>query len=215
MLNGTIDNVMLVKDSRRALVNGLSVAMKRPCMLRGDELVHTHDPLADAPLSDELVRVIWSGARILGRDRASIWDGRLKIIGATVLGAEGYAFDGPQEGLTEVGASEVAWQSLTTGDEDGVTLRLSHLPGARMQFQTTPARFDLRLGALAREPWTLEAGGIAQRVSVQRLPDAAPPSEVEFEFVDPDSQPGMNAYWVRVVQDDGGRAWSSPIFVER
>ncbi|MCD6360480.1 MAG: DUF3604 domain-containing protein, partial [Armatimonadetes bacterium] len=189
--------------------------IRRVDVLRGDEVIHTHDPLADAELSEATLRIIWSGARILGRDRATIWDGELRVQGATVAGVAPYAFDGPQEGITQVEPQRVAWTSLTTGDEDGLTLRLTHLPGARLIFRTTPARFSLELGALGREPWVMEAGGIAQRVSVQRLPDAEPPLEVAFEFTDPDPRPGMNAYWVRVTQDDGARAWSSPVFVER
>ena len=35
------DNVMLVADSRRALVNGRTVSMREPCLLRGDEYVVT------------------------------------------------------------------------------------------------------------------------------------------------------------------------------
>ncbi len=192
-----------------------TAGIRRVDVLRGDRVMHTHDPLAGAALSDDTLRIIWSGARILGRDRATIWDGELHVDRATITGVEPYAFDGPQEGLTEVGASRVAWESLTTGDEDGLTLRLSHLEGARLVFVTAPARFALGLGTLGREAWVKDAGGIAQRVTVQRLPDTAPPADVAFEFTDAEPAAGTNAYWVRVTQDDGGRAWSSPVFVER
>lgn len=182
-------------------------------VMRGDTMVHLHDPLADEPLSDDLVRVIWSGARILGRDRATTWDGCLKVEGATIEAAEPYAFDGPQESLTEVSGDSVAWQSLTTGDEDGVTLRLSGVEGARLAFESGPLTFECDLGGLGRQPVVFEAGGVAQRVTVQRLPEGEPPPRVAVEFTDPKPVEGLNAYWVRVTQDDGARAWSSPIFV--
>ncbi len=183
-------------------------------VLRGDEVVHVHGPLAGAPLSDDLVRVVWSGARILGRDRATVWDGRLEVEGATIEEARAYAFDGPQEGLTEVSASHVAWRSITTGDEDGVTLRLSDANGARLRFESGPAEFDCALGELGGEPMVVEAGAIDQRVAVQRLPAGEPPPSVTFTWSD-DPPPGAGAYWVRVTQDDGAHAWSSPVFVER
>lgn len=178
------------------------------------ETVYTHDPLADAPLSAGLVRVAWSGARILGRDRATHWDGRLEIAGATIEAAEGYAFDGPQEGITALTPTAVAWRSITTGDEDGLTLRLSDAATATLRFRTEPAAFDCALGELGREPLVHEAGGIAQRVTVRRLPEGEPPLSVVFTRSD-DPPPGASAYWIRVTQDDGARAWSSPVFVER
>ncbi len=190
-------------------------------VMRGDELIHLHDPLRDEPLSEGLVRVIWSGARILGRNRATTWDGSLTVEGATIEAAEPYAFDGPQESLTEVTANSVAWRSITTGDEDGVTLRLRRgrsedepVEGARLTFEAAPVSFECDLSELGREPAVFEAGGIAQRVTVHRLPEVEPPREVSFEFTDPEPVEGVNAYWVRVTQDDGARAWSSPVFVE-
>ncbi len=183
-------------------------------VLRGDEVVHTHDPLADAPLSDDRVRVIWSGARIRGRDRATHWDGRLLVADATIERAEAWAFDGPQEGLTHVSERAVEWESITTGDEDGVDLWLSSAEEAQIRFQSAPASFDCKVGELGREPFVLDAGGVGQQVAVHRLPEGTPPRRISFTWSD-DPPPGTSAYWVRVTQDDGGHAWSSPIFVDR
>ena len=191
-----------------------TAGIRRVELLRGDQVVHTHDPLAGAPLSEELVRIIWSGARILGRDRATIWDGRVSVRGATIIGAWPYAFDGPQERLTEVTPTSVSWRSLTTGDEDGLTLRLAGLARAELRFETRPAQFVQRPGVLGREPWVLERGGVGQRVSLGRLPEGEPPLQVAFDFT-AEPPPGTSAWWVRVTQDDGARAWSSPIFIER
>ncbi len=191
-----------------------TAAIRSVEVLRDAEVVHVHDPLAEAPLSNDLVRVIWSGARILGRDRATVWDGRINVEGATIEEAVGYAFDGPQEGLTEVTGSSVAWESITTGDEDGVTLRLSNVEHARLRFRSMPAEFECRLGDLGRQPFVVDAGAIEQRVIVQRLPAGEPPRSVTFTWSDA-PPPGASAYWVRVSQDDGAHAWSSPVFVER
>ena len=38
-------------------------------------------------------------------------------------------------------------------------------------------------------------------------------SDVSFEFSDAEPTPGENYYYVRVQQDDGQIAWSSPIWV--
>ncbi len=178
------------------------------------EIVHVHDPLAAAPLSEDRLRIIWSGQRIRGRDRATMWDGRLDVKGAMIAEASAWAFDGPQEGLTEVAPEFVEWESITTGDEDGLDLRLNHLEGAHLRFTSGPAEFDCDPASVGREPMVIEAGGVEQRVSIERLPEGDPPMSVTFTHSD-DAPRGASAYWVRVTQDDGGHAWSSPVFVER
>ena len=37
--------------------------------------------------------------------------------------------------------------------------------------------------------------------------------DAEFTFLDETAATGERAYWVRVEQTDGHRAWSSPIYV--
>jgi len=39
-------------------------------------------------------------------------------------------------------------------------------------------------------------------------------SELQFEFLDGEIGPGLNYYYVRVTQEDGEMAWSSPVWVE-
>ncbi len=38
--------------------------------------------------------------------------------------------------------------------------------------------------------------------------------DVTFTYMDSDAQPGVNYYYIRVIQEDGQIAWSSPICVE-
>jgi len=61
---------------------------------------------------------------------------------------------------------------------------------------------------------TMEIGGLNRRVTVSLAPAPRDAGEVEFSFVDPSPNPGINPYWVRVVQTDMEMAWSSPIYVD-
>jgi hypothetical protein len=40
-------------------------------------------------------------------------------------------------------------------------------------------------------------------------------SAVKFSYTDKNPEPGENRYYVRVEQEDGNLAWSSPVWVER
>ena len=39
--------------------------------------------------------------------------------------------------------------------------------------------------------------------------------EFEYEYVDRAPKPGVNWYYVRLIQQDGNLAWSSPVWVRR
>jgi hypothetical protein len=50
-------------------------------------------------------------------------------------------------------------------------------------------------------------------VEVSRIPEIEPPSHVKFEFTDEEVKAGMNPYYIRVLQNDGEKAWSSPLYI--
>lgn len=63
------------------------------------------------------------------------------------------------------------------------------------------------------EPVEFAGEGIDTRVVVYRLPDAPFPREVKFAWSDIDPLSGVLAYFVRVMQENGSRAYSSPFYV--
>ena len=59
----------------------------------------------------------------------------------------------------------------------------------------------------------IEADGIEQKVIVSRIPEKLPPNSTMFDYTDQNVEPGVHAYYVRILQSDGEKAWSSPIFI--
>jgi hypothetical protein len=55
---------------------------------------------------------------------------------------------------------------------------------------------------------------MAKALSIQRLP-AEPTRQIAFALPLPDLRPGDNPIYVKLVQEDGHMAWSSPIYVVR
>ncbi len=180
-------------------------------VMRGTECVHSYpEPLERNP---DRLRVVWSGARIRGRDRMARWDGSLTLDGGRILSAEGYAFDSAAEGIVEQTGERVAWRSVTSGDEDGVLLDIEAGPGARLRFETGIARFEVPLGEVTGTPWVHRAGGEGLQVRVERAPIGCGGS-CRFEFSEPvPAAAGPHPYYVRVTQTDGSRAWTSPFYV--
>jgi len=178
---------------------------------RGTETVYRHD-LGTRP-SHNAIRVAWRGARILDRNRQQVWDGWLRIEGALVRQARGYALDEPNEAVTVDADGLVRWRSRTAGDEDGVDLLLDDASRGTLTFVTDLCSFTLDLANLV-DRHEHRAGGVDRAVVVERLPAAPGPAEVAFAWTDPSPLPQWNAYHLRAKQTDGQIAWTSPIFVE-
>ena len=179
---------------------------------RGTECVDTLPPSSKIACSSDTVRIAWSGARNRGRDRAARWDGSLEASGTRIVESRGYAFDSPAEGIRQAGPNRVSWESVTSGDADGILLKLDPADTGILRFRTERVRFEVDLEQLKDSALTYDAGGLDLKVQVQRVPLGLGQS-VEAELRDSVAPTDMTPYFVVVTQKDGAKAWASPIWV--
>ncbi|MCY3774604.1 MAG: DUF3604 domain-containing protein [Candidatus Aminicenantes bacterium] len=195
----------------RVRVEGTS-DVERIELRRGTECVDALPRSPGIPCSSDTVRIAWSGARNRGRGRAACWDGSVEAVGTRIVEAKDYAFDSPSEGIREVGPQRVTWESVTSGDADGILLKLDPADSGVLRFKTGRIRFDIGLEKLADIPVTWPAGGLDLKVQAQREPLGLGRS-VEADLKDPAAPAGPTPYHVVVLQKDGAKAWASPIWV--
>ena len=214
----TINNVPMGGEERtqglprfRVRVEGTG-DVERIELRRGTECVDALPRGPGIPCASDTVRVAWSGARNRGRDRAARWDGAVEVMGTRIVEATGYAFDSPGEGIREVGPHRVAWESVTSGDADGILLKLDPADAGVLRFRTERAQFEVGLEKLLDAPVTHSAGGLDLKVQVRREPLGLGQS-VEAELTDPAAPTAPAPYYVVVLQKDGAKAWASPIWV--
>lgn len=158
------------------------------------------------------IRIAWSGQRIRARKRLVQWDGSVHLDRGRIIGAAGYAFDSPAEGIRGVSEREVSWKSVTTGDADGVILQLEAPPDAQLRFESQVVNPILSLREIAAGPVQVDAGGIDMKVVFEQAPLGCG-TEVEFSYREGEGVAGCHPYWVRVLQEDGAKAWASPVYV--
>ena len=176
----------------------------------GTEVVDTYPRRGEVARDHERLRISWKGARHKGRGRAARWDGHARLLGTTIKAVSTYAFDTPREGVTGWDAQSVHWTSTTRGDFDGLVLQLSD-PRGRLEFRTGPVSFDCDLGAL-KDACTNDGGGLGLAATAEWLPRTAGPDvSAELRGAVPSGQ--AVPYQVVVIQRDGTKAWSSPIWV--
>ena len=158
-------------------------------------------------------RVAWAGSRVRGRDRLTTWDGSLELSAGRVIDAVVFAMENPEKGIRLVGERRVQWISNTTGDDDGVDLTLDAPPDAVLRFRTPVIDLDVPLADLADGATrTFPAGGVDLRAFMRRLPARDFTRELKIEHREA-PPPGAHAYWIRVTQEDGAQAWTSPVYL--
>lgn len=154
----------------------------------------------------------WSGAEVRGRDRQARWDGELRLIGNAFLEATPINFWNANQPLIQTGNRLLEWQSTTTGGVAGVILRVKNPDTGILALDTAQRRIECEIATLGLEPRKFGCGGLRKEISICRLPDQTVATEFAFSLTLHDLRCGDNPLYVRVTQEDGHMAWTSPIY---
>jgi hypothetical protein len=165
----------------------------------------THDP--------KRLKIIWSGATHQDRGRFMRWDGGLEMTGGSIESATPLNIYTAKYGIDDWSGHHVRWRSVTSGQEEGVLLDVDAADDAVIAFKAGPADLSFTLGEVRAGPLRWDLGGLEQYVTAGTMHTDGGTYDAEFEYLDENPGDGEQAYWVRVVQTDFLRAWSSPFYV--
>ena len=193
-----------------------TAAIERVLLRRGAEIVADHPIAGPDREHPGRYRLLWRGSRQRGtsRDQRLAWDGTLTVTEGRLEPVDTIDFYQPVDRLDRPAENALEWRSDTAGNEAGVVFDVAGSAAVRFTVTTPPASFrcsraQVESGFRLELPDILDGG-----VRFERAPDPAGPREVEVGLRDPGSPPpGVHPYWVEVVQTDGARAWSSPLYV--
>ena len=192
-----------------------SAPIERIEVRNGMETVELIRPAAEQAAEGNRIRVIWEGAEYRGRFRQTIWDGHARFEGNKIVAARAINFLNPDRTLDPVGDDGLRWQALTTGNFGGFDAVLADPKRGSLDFQTDLVQFELPLDEISEQDRTYEAGKMDRRVRVFRLPEQ---NDIRAWKLSATVQlePGRdNPIYVVVTQEDGHRAWSSPVWIHR
>jgi hypothetical protein len=206
-------------------------------LYRGLEKVHECQ-LVDGVEHDQL-RILFNGSSRKTSYSGVVWDGRLEVDGARIESIETIRFESPRSSVTEQSDRHLRWTAWGCGYPMAIVLRLDDPAearftlSARSQVITGPGygghgegsprrisladaeRVSIQLAAsdLEAGELTLEMGTLDRQIQLSWLPRCEALS-ASLDWTDNDPLPGVQPYWLRVVQSDQEMAWSSPVFVE-
>jgi hypothetical protein len=202
-----------VRVAGRAVGTG---PIERIDVFRGLEVIATVTPYSRASFAgSHRYRVAWAGSRVRGRDRLTTWDGHLELSAGRIVDAVPFSMENPEKGIRRRTERRVEFVSNTTGDDDGIDLTVDAPSDAVIAFRSPVIALDIPLASLADGATvTFPAGGVDLRAFARRLPASDLTRELAVDAVDLTPPPGpCHAYWIRVTQEDGVQAWTSPVYI--
>ena len=149
------------------------------------------------------IRITWAGAEYRGRGLHTLWRGVIDVDGAAILSATPINRWNPERLFEQRGSSQLAFESVTTGNFAGVDLRLSSAD-ATIRVKTNHGDIEIRAADLLVEPHARDCGGL-DLATICRLPDDDLPSTLAFERSVALRQRD-SPIWVCVTMEDGHRA---------
>ena len=178
----------------------------------GTTLVRTVRPFSDADLGRR-IRVIWQGAEYRGRGREVAWTGTLDVSPGRFRRAAPVNFLNPENPLEmRVPGQQLAWRSVTTGNMAGLDIWLEDGQTEQLRLDTNLVGGTFGAATIGLDDRVLPAGGLERRVTLCRLPDQLP-HQIAFTHDVTFTGPADLPVFVRVTQEDGHQAWSSPIYL--
>ena len=188
--------------------------IERVDIFNGVDLIETVRPYGAGDLGAR-IRVHWEGAEYRGRFREVIWDGSAEISGNTVTASTPVNFLNRDKTLDRDG-NALSWKALTTGNSGGFELVLETAQDGTLKFDTPLIKFEKAVSEIGLEDTIYDASGELPRfVKVYRLPAGNNHRSFRFNRKIDLKGAGDNPIYVRLTQEDGTRAWTSPIYVYR
>ncbi len=220
----------------RVSVEG-TAPLERIEVYRALDLVHT-EHLAGPPTGSR-IRVLWDGASRMSSYSGIAWDGYIDVGDGEVGDVTPIRFDSPRSRYERVEAFRLTIGGWACGYPSGVVVDLVKKPDSEITVvlnshlvigetfglhgEVGPRRMALAEGDSVRVSATLdqlagraarvELGHLNRSVTLELAPGPAP-DRAEFTVVDDGVQPGVNPYWIKVVQQDMEMAWISPVFAD-
>ena len=92
-------------------------------------------------------------------------------------------------------------------------MTLNDPSAGRIEIDTAQVNACVDINEIGIEPKVWECGGLEMALQVYRLPDQQESNEFSFELPLSDLKQGDNPVYIRMAQEDGHLAWSSPMYV--
>jgi len=190
-----------------------SAPIERLTVFNGKRPVAVWKPFGAAELGRR-VRIVMEGAKYRGRSREVYWRGLIRLEGnrfTDLAAANLFNVDKPLRAAAD--GSEVAFDTVTTGNFAAIDLWLEKPDAGELVFVSDVVEARLKVADIGLEDSVHPGAGLGVAMRAFRLPDEGVSREIDVTSDIPLERGRDNPLFVRLTQEDGHQAWSSPIYV--
>lgn len=189
--------------------------IERVDIFNGLDHVETIRPYTQDELGNR-IRVVWEGAEYRGRFRQVIWDGTAHLSDNKVVDARPINFFNRDKTLDRVGDSGLEWRALTTGNIGGFDMWVEDAFGGTLKLETPLIKCGVPLEEIGYDDEICDNSDVLPRfLKLFRMPSENPHRAMKFSRKIDLKGSGDNPIFIRLTQEDGTIAWTSPIYVYR
>jgi hypothetical protein len=178
----------------------------------GMETIGILRPYSEKDLGNR-IKINWSGSEVRGRGRQVVWDGTLEVINNKILNAVPVNFWNPDHPLKQESENRITWRSITTGGTTGMILTLSEPFTGEINLHTLQKDIHISMADLGIDATVWDCGGLRKEIQAIRLPDKNDARSFSFSLPINALKMGDNPIYIRLTQEDGHMAWTSPIYL--
>jgi hypothetical protein len=202
-------------DNVTVCVNALSPApIERIDFFNGRDLIDVWYPFGEQDVGRR-IKLIWEGAEYRGRGRETLWAGSAVLSDTSFTNVMAINFWNKERPLRQETSQKCSWQSVTTGGIAGIDAGLKDGDKGTITIDTPLVKETVDLSSIDRQGIQFYAGGLGRKVSLYRLPEQNGAFSAECSVTASVAEGQDNPLFVRITNEDGHRAWSSPIYVVR
>ncbi len=188
-----------------------SAPIERVEVYNGSKLIYTKRSYKPANLGSK-IKVLWSGAENRGRNCNVDWSGMLDVMDNQIKSVIPINISNPNYPV-QMNSTQVKWKSATAGGVAGCILDLEDPFQGKLQVETAQGVVIYDLSRDGFLPKNYKFGGEKKIISIYRLPDDLSKTELKFKYNLDTLYEGDNPIYIKVIQQDGHMAWSSPIYI--
>ena len=189
--------------------------IERVDIFNGLDHVETLRPFTNDDLGNR-IRIIWEGAEYRGRFRQVIWDGEAHLSDNVIVDAKPINFFNKDKTLEITSDTSLAWKALTTGNIGGFDIWVKDPYAGTLKVETPLVKCGVPLEEIDINDEIFDKSDVLPRfLKIFRMPEENLHLNFSFQRRIELKEKGDNPIFVRLTQEDGTIAWTSPIYIYR
>jgi hypothetical protein len=159
------------------------------------------------------IRIVCEGANYRGRGRNVNWDCTATFDSATVRRIAPINFWHADKQPEKTADNTVHWNCVTTGGCSAIDIWLEDGAGGGLKINSNIIDVEISLDDIGLKDTTYDCGGLFKALRIFRLPDENTTFNMTLSRKVKLRNEGDTRLYCRVAQEDGHRAWSSPVYL--